>query len=113
MPFSVSKKQEVGVVSIKGRFLGGPEGESFKAAVDQLRDEGINNVVIDLSKTDLMDSTAIGLTIRTLTTMRNAGGDAVIAALNKRVKNLFVMTRLLGPVFRDYETVDEAIASLV
>lgn len=111
MPFSISKKQGVGVVAITGRFLGALEGESFNAGIEDLKNEGVKNVVIDLSKADLMDSSAIGLTIRTLTTMRNAGGDAVIAALNQRIKNLFVMTRLLGAVFNDFETVDEAVAS--
>jgi anti-sigma B factor antagonist len=112
MPFSITKKRGVGIVSITGRFLGAPELTPFKAAIEELKDEGITNVVIDLSKTDMMDSSAIGLTISTLTTMRNAGGDAVIASLNQRIKNLFVMTRLLGSVFKDYESIDEAIDAL-
>ncbi len=113
MPFSTSTKRGVGIVSMTGRFLGAPESESFKAAVEQLKTDGIKHVVIDLSKTDLMDSSAIGLTISTLTTMRNVGGDAVIASLNHRIKNLFVMTRLLGSVFKDYESTDEAIDALL
>lgn len=112
MPFSINRQQDVAVVSITGRFLGAIESAGFKSAIEELKDDGCINVVFDLSKTDLMDSSAIGLTISTLTTMRNAGGDAVISSLNTRIKNLFVMTRLLGQVFKDYETTEEAIASL-
>ncbi|NND70355.1 MAG: STAS domain-containing protein [Rhodothermales bacterium] len=111
MPFSVSHDQSVGIISIKGKFLGAKEGEAFKEAVNSLRDSGTKYAVLDLSGADLMDSTGIGLTIRTLSTLQAAGGDVVIAALNARIKNLFLMTRLLGTVFKDYETVDEAVAS--
>ena len=111
MPFSVSHDQNIGIISIKGKFLGALESEAFTEAVNKMRDDGTKYAVIDLSKTDLMDSTGIGLTIRTLSTLQSVGGDVVIAALNARIRNLFLMTRLLGNVFRDYETVDEAVAS--
>lgn len=111
MPFSVSTDQNVGIISIKGKFLGAREGEAFKQAVDDLKNDGVKYAVLDLSEADLMDSTGIGLTIRTLNTLQNEGGDVVIAALNARIKNLFLMTRLLGNVFKDYDTVEEAVAS--
>ncbi len=111
MPFSISTDQNVGIISIKGKFLGAREGEAFTKAVDDLKGNGVKYAVLDLSGADMMDSTAIGLTIRTLNTLQNEGGDVAIAALNARIKNLFLMTRLLGNVFNDYDTVEEAIAS--
>lgn len=112
MPFTVSQRSDAAVVAIRGKFLGTLERDAFKSAVDDLKNGGVKGVVIDLSNTDFMDSTGIGLLISALTTIRGVDGDVVIAGLNNRIKNLFVMTRLLGPVFRDFETVDEAVAGL-
>ncbi len=112
MPFDVQEKAGAAVIAIKGKFLGTVERDRFNEAVDNLRDEGKTKLVIDLSTTDFMDSTAVGLIMRSLTTMRNAEGNVHLAGLNKRIKNLFLMTRLLGPVFEDYETVEEAASAL-
>jgi anti-sigma B factor antagonist len=109
MSFAVIDKADAAVVEIKGKFLGALEREAFNESIDSLKERGITNIVIDLSKADFMDSTAVGLIMRSLTTMRNAGGNVHLSALNKRIKNLFLMTRLLGPVFDDYETSDDAI----
>jgi len=32
--------------------------------------------------------------------------------MKERIKNLFLLTRLLGPVFEDYDTVEDAAASM-
>lgn len=109
MAFAVIDKTGAAVVEIKGKFLGALERDQFNEAIDALKEKGTTNVVIDLSKADFMDSTAVGLIMRSLTTMRSAGGNVHLSALNKRIKNLFLMTKLLGPVFDDFETSDDAI----
>ena len=111
MPFAVTDRGDFSVLTIKGKFLGSIERADFNAAVDDLKGGGKKNLVIDLSKADFMDSTAIGLVMRSLTTMRGVGGNVHLAGLNTRIKNLFLLTRLLGPVVEDYETVDEAASA--
>ncbi len=111
MPFAVSEQGAAAVIAIKGKFLGSIERDAFYKAVDETRDGGKKNLVIDLSKADFMDSTAIGLIMRSLATMKAADGNVHLAGLNARVKNLFLLTKLLGPVFEDYDTVDEALSA--
>lgn len=111
MPFSVNEEYHAVVVEIKGKFLGSVEGPAFKEALNELKEAGKTYVVVDLSKTDFMDSSGIGTLISGLTTMRKAGGDIRLAGMEKRIKSVFLITRLLGPVFDDYETVEEALAS--
>jgi anti-anti-sigma regulatory factor len=48
-----------------------------------------------------------------LTTMRRDGGEIRLAGLEARIKNLFVMTHLLGPVFEAHETASDALRSYV
>lgn len=111
MPFRVNEQSNVSIISIQGKFLGSVEGPALKQAVEDLRDAGRTYVIVDLSEADFMDSTGIGTLISALTTMRKAGGDVRLAALRKRIKGVFLMTRLLGGVFEDYETVEDAADS--
>lgn len=112
MPFSTSEKYQAVVIQIKGKFLGSIEGPAFKDTIEELKDSGKKKVVIDLSKADFMDSSGIGALIGAFTTMKKAEGDVKLAGMKDRIKNLFLLTRLLGPVFEDYDTVEEAAASM-
>lgn len=111
MPFTSSEQFQAVVITITGKFLGSVEGPRFKEMLDGYKDAGKRQMVIDLSNAEMMDSTGIGVLIGGLTSMRNVGGDIVLAGLKKRLRNIFLMTRLLGSVFTDYETVEEALAS--
>lgn len=112
MPFSTSEKYHAVVIQISGKFLGSIEGPAFKEKLEELRDSGKRKVVIDLSKAEFMDSSGIGALIGALTTMKKADGDVKLAGMKERIKNLFLLTRLLGPVFEDFDSVEEAAASM-
>ena len=88
------------------------EGPAFKDTLEELKDSGKTKVVIDLSKADFMDSSGIGALIGALTTMKKVDGDVKLAGMKERIKNLFLLTRLLGPVFEDFDTVEEAAAAM-
>lgn len=111
MPFSTNEKYEAVVVSISGKFLGSIEGPDFKDKLEDFKEAGKTRVIIDLSKADFMDSSGIGALIGALTTMKKAGGDVKLAGMKDRIKNLFLLTRLLGPVFDNYDSVEEAAKS--
>ncbi|PIQ61242.1 MAG: anti-anti-sigma factor [Bacteroidetes bacterium CG12_big_fil_rev_8_21_14_0_65_60_17] len=111
MPFSTSEKYQAVVISITGKFLGSIEGPAFKEKIEELKEAGKTRVVIDLSKADFMDSSGIGTLIGALTSIKKAGGDMKLARMKERIKNLFLLTRLLGPVFDDYDSVEEAAKS--
>ncbi len=112
MPFSTSEQYHAAVIQITGKFLGSIEGVAFKEKLEELRDSGKTKVIIDLSKADFMDSSGIGALIGALTTMKKVDGEVKLAGMKDRIKNLFLLTRLLGPVFEDYDTVEEAAASM-
>jgi anti-sigma B factor antagonist len=111
MPFTVEERYFAAVVAIEGRFLGSIEGGRFRESIEELRQAGKTYVVVDLSKADFMDSTGLGVLISGLTTLRRSGGDLRLAGVAKRIKPIFLMTKLLSDVFEDHETVDDAIAS--
>ncbi len=111
MPYTIDEQYAVCVLTIKGRFLGSIEREAWQQTIDRLKAAGHTRLVIDLAKTDFMDSTGVGLMMKAAEVLREAGGDARLAGMQRRVKNLFVMTRLLGRMFDDYPTVEAALKS--
>lgn len=111
MSISVQDQYQASVIQIKGKFLGSVDGPELKQKLDDLKQAGKTHIVIDLGQTDFMDSSGIGALISGLTTMRKAGGDVRLANMEKRIQGLFVMTRLLGPVFDDYDSVEDAVDS--
>lgn len=113
MPFSVNEEYQAVTFVIKGRFLGSIDGAAFKSRLAEMLESGKNKFVVDLSKADFMDSSGIGVLIGGLTSTRREGGDVRLAGMTKRIKNLFLITKLLGSVFEDYETVEDALQSFV
>ena len=111
MPFKAREHNDAVVFDITGKFLGSVDGPSFREALTGYKEAGVKKVVVDLAKADLMDSSGIGEMISGLTSMRNAGGDMRLANMQKRIRNVFLMTRLLGSVFEDYDSLDDALAS--
>ncbi len=111
MPYTLDEHDQVCVLTIKGRFLGSIERDVLQQTVDALIADGRTRLVIDLTKTDFMDSTGVGLLVQGAEWLRAADGDARLAGMQARVKNLFVMTRLLGRMFDDYPTVEAALQS--
>ncbi|GAB5520360.1 MAG: hypothetical protein RhofKO_26110 [Rhodothermales bacterium] len=106
MKLSTRARYHAHVVSVKGRVLGSVHKDAWNQTVASLG-EG-TNLIIDLAETDFMDSSAIGMFINTAKRTRAEGGDVVLANLKTRIKNLFLMTRLLGEVFPSYDSLDEA-----
>lgn len=111
MAYTITEHYQANVVAISGRFLGSIERAAWQRAIADLKAAGHTRLVIDLAKTDFMDSTGVGLIMQAAEVLRQAGGDARLAGMQTRVKNLFVMSRLLGNLFRDYPTAEAALQS--
>jgi anti-sigma B factor antagonist len=105
------ERYQAAVVAVDGNFFGSTHGPTLVATLDDLLARGRSQIVIDLSDATLMDSTGIGVLIGQAERLRELGGDLRLAGVRKKLRNLFIMTRLLGEVFVLYDTVDEAVES--
>ncbi len=106
MSFTITNRYHAHVIHIQKKFLGSVERTAWKAALEGLGKSP--RIIIDLSQTDFMDSSAVGLLIGTAKSVREEGGEVVLANLKKRIKNLLLMMHLLGDVFTNYETIEAA-----
>lgn len=111
----LSKKEIRGVVvvQIHGKLLGGPsESDEFHKFFKVLTKTHKTKVVIDLGSTSYANSVGIGMLIGAYTSIKNIGGELVLARVIDRIQGILAVTKLLL-IFKTFETVDEAIDYLL
>jgi anti-sigma B factor antagonist len=67
-------------------------------------------LIIDFSKTDYIDSSALGEIESARRRAVEAGKELVLACMNRRLEDLYRVTRM-NTLYRIYPTVEEALAS--
>jgi anti-sigma B factor antagonist len=107
---STKNNGSVGILEIRGAFVGDGETDELRTAAGDFLEQGIRHAVIDLHKVNYLNSTGIGAIISAHTTFRKNGGDVRLTGLSDNVQSLLVITRLID-VFEVYDTLAEAIAS--
>jgi anti-sigma B factor antagonist len=103
---------DVAILALEGKLMGGPDSLALHDRVHSLIADGVKRVVIDLAEVKWMNSSALGTLIACLTTLRNAGGDLKLANAAKKIESLLVNTKLIC-VFETYRSVDRAAASFL
>jgi anti-sigma B factor antagonist len=82
-----------------------------KAVMIELLEKGYHHLVVDLQRTDYLDSTALGMLVGTLKRARERGGDLRLVSPPPRIRRLLEITRLVQ-VFPIDATEAEATAQL-
>ncbi|MBN1348191.1 STAS domain-containing protein [candidate division KSB1 bacterium] len=110
MKLSTRVQGDVAILEVSGSVLGGSDAQTFSDEIHNLIDQGVVNVVADLSKVSRMNSSGLGILISNYTTLKNRNGNLKLANVNKLMKGILVLTKL-DSVFENYETVERAIHS--
>lgn len=84
----------------------------FREAVDRLIEDGVTFLAINLTKTEYLDSTALGALVRTLKRVREREGDVDLVNVPDRVRRPLEITHLID-IFTLTNTEDEAVADLI
>jgi anti-sigma B factor antagonist len=107
------KQRQVGSINIltpKGYLVGGDETDELEKAIRELADQGSKHLIVNLAETQHVNSTALGVLITGHTTFARRGGQMKLCNVDKRIHNIFVITKL-SLVFDVYESEELAIAS--
>ena len=107
MRFSQREHKGYPVLDLKGKLTGGPEAETFRDVFKILVQQGKKHVIINMRDVEWISSTGIGILIRGYKTIREAGGDFVIAHVAERPKQVFDVLRL-DQIFKIVADEDEA-----
>lgn len=100
----------VAILSPEGTLWGGEETNQLSAAIDDLIAKDNTQLIIDLGKVDHLNSTALGVLVKTHTNYVKRGGSVKLCALEKRIRNLLLITKL-AMVFEVHDSLDQALAS--
>lgn len=101
---------DVAVISIKGNLMGEPQTTQLRDKIYSLLQDDMKKIVLDLKGVRWINSSGLGTLIASLTSVKNKGGDLRLACITEKVESVLVVTRLVK-VFKEYETVDRAVAS--
>ncbi|MFO7890574.1 MAG: STAS domain-containing protein [bacterium] len=110
MKIGVKNFDDVYVLNVKGKLMGGPETSAMHDKVKELLAEDKKKIVIDLSKVKWMNSSGLGVLMGCFTSLKNAGGELKICGATDKVKSLFMITKLIT-LFESYKNVKEAVES--
>jgi anti-sigma B factor antagonist len=98
----------VGVVKAQGTLMV-TDAEAFRQSFDQwFRGATCRKVVVDMGQLEQLDSAGLGALVAVTQQVRERGGDLTFAALQKRPRLVFEITRF-HRVCEIFDTVEEAL----
>ena len=110
MNYSVSEQDNIVIISLHGKIMGGPEATEINEKFNQLIDEKKLKIVIDLDNVEWMNSSGLGILIGAVSLFRNNNGQLRIINVSERIQNLLKITKLAG-IFETSSSLEEAISS--
>ncbi len=84
----------------------------FKAAVNELIESGQRHLVVNMERVTYMDSSGFGTLLSANKKLKPVGGTVNLVKCSGSIDRILRITRL-DAVFHTYDSVDEAIKSLV
>ena len=90
--------REVGGVTIldlSGKITLGEGGVTLREEVRKLVGEGQKKIVLNLAEVNYIDSSGLGELVSAYTAVKNAGGELKLLNLTSKVRDLFVITKLV------------------
>jgi len=103
-------ENDVMVLQLYGKIMGGPDHELFHSEVKTLIKEGYVDILLNMSKVNWINSTGLGVLVSAYHTLKKSGGRLKICEVSERIDNILNVTQL-KLVFETHETCQEALAS--
>src|SRR3954447_22654765 len=100
------------LITLQGSVRTGASVDSFRAKVEESLRSGQSRVVVDMSAVTSLDSSGIGVLVRSLTQLKQQGGTLKLVGLPKVVQQTLKITGVLR-LFEVFPAVDEAVSSFV
>ena len=93
-----------------GKFFGDVETDELQKAIMDEAATGNQRLVLNLADCQALNSIAIGVLMRGYANYKSRGGEIKLCGLGKRIRDLFIMTKLIM-VFDHHETEEQALAA--
>ena len=94
MRIELKFQENVAIVRLRGRFLGGGDGPFLRQKVKDLVEAGTKSLVIDFAGVPYIDSTGVGFLAGVHKAAQDAGVSMILSSLNPYVKKVLDEVRL-------------------
>jgi anti-sigma B factor antagonist len=100
---SIRRSGDTAVVVAEGRLTLGPGTDAIRQAVQELAVEGCKQVVLNLHRVTVLDSSAVGELVAAYDVISTYGGEIKLASINRRVDDILTIARLnmMFDIFKD------------
>lgn len=110
MGIETKTQGELRIVKVTGRLCMGPDLDRFNATLDGLLNQSHKKIILDFEEVPTIDSSAIGVMVRYMTTAKKIGGSVKLLKPTKFVVQTLKMVGLLN-LFPSYEDLPQAMES--
>jgi anti-sigma B factor antagonist len=110
MALTEKREDKTAILSVDGRLMGGEETKEIVVRIRALVEDGVQNVVLDLSGVPWMNSTGLGALMESRKVLADKSGALKLVAMNEKIKSLLVMTQTLSH-YENFASVEEAVQS--
>lgn len=112
MAFDLQERDREGILvfDVAGRLIVGLNAGALRERITQAVAAGKQNIVVNLSGVDYIDSTGLGTLVLCFNLVQKAGGALKLLKLNRRELELLVLTKLTT-VFDIYNDEQDALNS--
>ena len=104
-------EEDIAVLTLSGKLMGGPDTQKLHEHIKGLVADNVLKVIVDLGKVKWLNSSGLGVLMASFTTVKNKGGNLVLANVTEKVNSLLMITKLMT-VFKTFDSIDRAKASL-
>ena len=110
MELDVRRRAEVNVIRMRGDLKMGPAVDSLRRAVEEILENGDNSFVLNLAEVPMIDSSGIGILVRSLTSAKQRGGSVKLVNPSKFALQTLKLVGVVN-LFEIFQDEDAAVAS--
>ncbi len=105
----IRRLDSAAIITLDSHLTGGPSSVAFTDQVRQLVSHGVEHIILDCSKVELINSSGLGMLVAALATLRSHGTRCTLAAVPEKMRLLLEITHL-DSVFAISPSVTDALA---
>ena len=111
MKYSVNKIRDILVIELDGEMWGGFDAMQLKDTVTQMVGQGEMQFIVDLSKTNMVNSAGLGTLIACKQIIKEAGGTFLLCSVSERTRTTMAISEV-SDQFEIMDNLDEAYRAL-
>jgi anti-sigma B factor antagonist len=110
MDINMQRRSQVEIIQLRGPLRMGAAVNEFRQALDSSLSNGDTRIVLDLAEVPMIDSSGIGVLMKSLASARQRGGNIKLVNPSKFAVQTLRMVGLLN-LFEVFADADAAVAS--